>query len=56
MEIPMFLKTALLDAEERIFLRQALFCLQKRMYERQGKLNDHQVALIEKLADKLHLR
>jgi hypothetical protein len=52
----MFLKTALLDSEERIFLRQALFCLQKKMYERQGELSPHQTNLINSVADKLHLK
>ena len=52
----MFAKDQILDAEERVMLRQALFCLQKRLYERQGSLTGHQIHLVDNIATKLHLR
>ena len=52
----MFLKDPVLEAAERVMLRQALFYLQKHMYDRHGYVPEQQLKTISSIATKLHLR
>lgn len=52
----MFCKDQVLEADERVMLRQALFYLQKHMYDRHGHMTAQQLQTISSIATKLHLR
>jgi len=56
LEIHMFLKDPVLEADERVMLRQALFYLQKHMYTKHGYMPEQQLKTISSIATKLHLR
>ena len=52
----MFLKSPLLNNEQKTLLRDALFCLQKQYHTRYGELPDDTRDLIDEVATTLHLK
>ena len=52
----MFLKSPLLNNEQKTLIRDALFCLQKQYHTRYGELPDDTRDLIDKVGTTLHLK
>lgn len=52
----MFLKSPLLNNDQKTLLRDALFSLQKEYHTKYGKLPDNTRDLIDEVATALHLK
>jgi hypothetical protein len=52
----MFLKSQVLNEEQKVLLKHALFSLQKEYYQKNGEVPPRTRKLIDEIATTLHLR